>query len=135
FPHRTALAGASIMQSMLTLGPSDRHALVSPLAVPATTPQVLAVLSTGAALYLFEARANSLDDLARWLTNRQITCVQIVPSLLRRLARHAAGQKLWPALRVVKLGGEPALSVDAGLFAPCAADNVAVINGLGLTET
>lgn len=134
-PHRTAIAGASILQLMLNLDAADRHALLSPLAVPATIAQVLGVLSAGAALCLFEARAHSIDDLAAWLTNQHITTIQTIPSLLRRLALHANGKKLWPDLRVVKLGGEPALAADADLFAQCAADNVAVINGLGLTET
>lgn len=134
-PHLTAIAGASIFQSMLHLDASDRHALLSPMAVPASNAQIFGAMCAGATLCLFEARAHSVADLAGWLTSQRITTIQTIPSLLRRLALHADGRRLWPDLRAVKLGGEPALSADAKLFTSCASSSVEIINGFGLTET
>jgi len=133
-PHGTAACGVAHLQAMFGFMETDRHALLSPLAVPASTVQVLAVLAAGATLCLFEARDRSLAAIAAWLRDREITTLQTVPSLLRALAREVAGRKLWPTLRAIKLGGEPATATDARLFASCAWPDALLINGLGLTE-
>jgi acyl-CoA synthetase (AMP-forming)/AMP-acid ligase II/thioesterase domain-containing protein/acyl carrier protein len=133
-PHRTASCGVAHLQAMFNLVATDRHALLSPLSVPASTVQILAVLAAGATLCLLEARDRSVTRTATWLRDRGITTLQTVPSLFRALAREAAGKNLWPALRAVKLGGEAATAKDARLFAACARADAILINGLGLTE-
>jgi acyl-coenzyme A synthetase/AMP-(fatty) acid ligase/thioesterase domain-containing protein/acyl carrier protein len=133
-PHHTVACAAAYLRTMFEFTSTDRHALLSPLAVPATTAQVLAILSAGATLCLFEARKHSAAEIAVWLGQQGITTVQTVPSLFRKLARDAAGRQLWPRLRAVKLGGEAATACDARLFAACMSENAMLINGLGLTE-
>jgi non-ribosomal peptide synthetase component F len=91
-PHRTASCGVAHLQAMFSFIQTDRHALLSPLAVPASTVQVLAVLAAGATLCLFEARDRSVTSTAAWLREQRITTVQTVPSLMRPLAREVAGK-------------------------------------------
>lgn len=132
--HRTLTCAAENLQAMFAFTPDDLHSLLSPPAVAASAAQIMAVLAAGGALRLFEARRGSISSLATWLQTAGITTLQTVPALFRALAREAGGRKMWPALRVIKLGGESSTADDAQLFETCVADGAELINGLGLTE-
>lgn len=134
WPHRTLNFAAEILQAMLALAPGDRHALLAPLAIASTPAQVLAALAAGAQLCLFEARQHNSAELAAWIRRESISTIQTIPSLFRALAREAQEGDSWPALRAVKLGGEPVTASDVQLFASVAAPGARLINGLGLTE-
>jgi acyl-CoA synthetase (AMP-forming)/AMP-acid ligase II/thioesterase domain-containing protein len=133
--HRTISFAVECLQAIFTLTSADRHALLTPVSIPATLPQIFATLGAGATLCLFEARRRTLSEIARCYEREAITTTQLVPPLLRSLAGEAAGGKLWPYLRAAKLGGDNSMVSDARLFAACSPQDAVLINGLGLSET
>lgn len=131
---RTLRRAAENIGAMFAFHDADRHALLTPLAVASAPAQILATIWAGGALCLFEARRHGISALARWLGESKITTIQTTPALFRAVAREAAGQKRWPALRSVKLGGEASSAADARLFETFAAPGAVLVNGLGITE-
>ncbi|HEV7735373.1 MAG TPA: AMP-binding protein, partial [Candidatus Binatia bacterium] len=129
--RRTLACAARHLDAMFAFAPTDRHALLAPLAVAATAAQVTATLAAGASLHLREARRHATSDVARWLRDAGITTLQTVPSLHRALS---AAPRQWPTLRALKLGGETVTAADAQRFAATAPAGAILINGLGLTE-
>ena len=134
WPVRTLRCAAENVAAMFAYRESDRHALLTPLAVASTPAQILATLWAGGTLRLFEARRHGISALARWLAECNISTLQTTPVFFRAMAREAAGQKRWPDLRMVKLGGEAASAADARLFETFAAPGAVLVNGLGITE-
>jgi acyl-coenzyme A synthetase/AMP-(fatty) acid ligase/thioesterase domain-containing protein len=132
--HRTLACAAENLQAMFAFSEVDRHALLTPPSVAAAHAQIFSVLGAGATLCLFEARRHSISDLVDWLQRENITTLQTIPALIRALAREAAGRKMWPGLRAVKVGGEGSTVADARLFETFAGPEAVLINGLGLTE-
>ncbi len=133
WPHHTLAFAAHCLGAMLSFASGDRHALLAGLAIASTPAQVFASLAAGASLCLFEARSHNTAELATWLRRSEITTLQTIPSLFRALTREATGTT-FPALRAVKLGGEPVTALDAKLFASVTAPSAILVNGLGLTE-
>lgn len=133
-PAAALACSARTLAAMLALTAHDRHALLSPLALPPSAAQVLATLDAGATLDLLDARDVDPARLAVWVADRRITTLQTVSSLFRVLAGHARGTPAWPALRAVKLGGETVTAQDARLFARTTTAGARLVNGLGLAE-
>jgi thioesterase domain-containing protein/acyl carrier protein len=96
---------------------------------------LFAALLSGAALYPFHLRSQGAERLAEWLRRERITVFHSVPTVLRHLARVAKGKKAFPDVRLVRLGGEPVLRSDVGLFREHFSDECVFIQSFSSAET
>ena len=91
-------------------------------------------LMTGAAIYPIELLEVGLDGFAGWLQREEITFLQCVPSLFRRLAPAVPPGMTFPHLRLIVLGGELGTRGDAELFRRHFGGHTALGINYGLTE-
>ena len=117
----------------LGLAPTDRLALVTPSSFAPAHSVIFGALLHGASVHPFDVRAHGVDALARWLAAEAITVLHTVPTLFRHLADRLDPEPGLPALRWIKLGGEPVVWSDVDLLASRFA-SARLCNGLGLTE-
>jgi thioesterase domain-containing protein len=101
----------------------------------ASFPDLFGSLLNGATLLTYPIKEGSLTELARWMESEQATTYHSVPSLFRRFARGLSGQELFPALRLILLGGEPTLKSDVQLFQRHFTRGCRLQVSLGSTET
>ncbi len=126
-------AGITNYAATLELQPGDRVAWLTPLFFGGSLTCSLGALVAGATLMPFDLD-RGLRELATWLHDESITVYHSIPSLFRRLARSMPYHGDLPALRIVKLGGEPVLASDRDLLRRRVSADCVLVNGLGLTE-
>ncbi|MHB0935802.1 MAG: AMP-binding protein [Armatimonadota bacterium] len=91
-------------------------------------------LLTGAGVYPVELLEVGLDGFVGWLRREEITFLQCVPSLFRRLAPAVPPGTIFPHLRIIVLGGELGTRGDAELFRRHFGGHTALGINYGLTE-
>jgi amino acid adenylation domain-containing protein len=132
--HRQLLHLVRGATEALAIRPDDRLPMLFPLSLAvAAYPALLAVLS-GASLHTFDVRGAGFADLPAWLADQGITVAYLAPTVVRFLDG-AVGDRSFPELRLVALGGE---RVDRGavdLVHRLFGAEVDVVNGYGTTET
>jgi amino acid adenylation domain-containing protein len=118
------------------IGPDDRLSLLASVSYAAAGLNLYAALLNGATIYPFSPKERSVADLVAWLEREAITVYHSVPTVFRNFACTLSGTHNLPKLRVICLGGEPALKRDAELFQEhFAATGCVLVNGLASTET
>ncbi len=77
---------------------------------------MLQALLNGAALLPFDIEADGLPALREWIRDEAITTYHSVPAVLRSLAKTFREGERFPALRLVRLGGDTVRREDVELF-------------------
>lgn len=132
--HRNVLFDTSASNSLFPVGVEDRFGLVIPLTFGASVSDVMGALLNGARLDLFDVKALGVEAMADWMEEREITVTHLVPTVLRRWLSGVEGSGRYPAMRLIKAGGEPLFRSDLELFGS-RFDSGRLRNGLGTTET
>ncbi len=111
--------------------PSDRWLCVLPLYHLGGMSILLRSLIYGSAIDLMPAAPFDVDQVNQKLSDRPITLVSLVPTMLQRLLD--AKTRPWnPYLRLILLGGE---APSPRLLQRCIADEIPMATSYGLTET
>jgi len=131
--HRSLVAEADHYTRALAIGADDRLAWLSPLAAGAAKLPILSALLTGATVLPYAVAERGVAGLGSWLEAEGVTVLSAVATLFRRFMESLPEGRRCPALRAVKLGGEPVLARDAEAFARRFPD-AALWNGLGISE-
>ncbi len=131
--HRNVLHNVRNYTDAAHLVAGDRLSMLPSLAVGAAVSDLFGALLNGAALFPRDVRAGGAAALATWLAAEAITVYHSVPTVFRQLARRLDAGAL-PALRLVKLGGEPLYRADLDLFRHRFPPDCLLYNGLGMTE-
>jgi non-ribosomal peptide synthetase component F len=92
-------------------------------------------LLNGATLYPFAVAEESLEALIVWLIREEITIWNVVLPLFRHCVSTFTGQEHFPALRVIRFGGEQATRRDVECFQRYFSSSCCLCIGLGTTET
>jgi amino acid adenylation domain-containing protein len=120
--HRTLLHNARCYARAAGICPDDRLSAVSPFQFAAAASNLFGALLTGASLHPYDMRGGGLDGLVAMLAEHRVTIWHSVPTLFRRLIEALLPDRHLPALRLVRLGGEPVYRSDLALlrgrFAP-----------------
>lgn len=93
------------------------------------------VLLNGAALCPFFIRDEALFRLADWLIQERITSYCSFPTAFRHFAGALPGGKQFPALRMIRLEGEPIFKSDVELYRKYFPSECVLINSFSSTET
>jgi acyl-CoA synthetase (AMP-forming)/AMP-acid ligase II/thioesterase domain-containing protein/SAM-dependent methyltransferase/acyl carrier protein len=130
--HRNALFMYRRYIDALDLAPGDRMAWLTSPGFGASASIVLGTLLAGGCLVPCDIRRKA-GVVPEFFRRERVTAVHLVPSLFRNLAPAWTPADV-ATLRVVKLGGEPALASDLALFKEKCPPGCVLVNGLGITE-
>lgn len=132
--HRNALHHARAYANALGVGPGDRLSLLAPLATDAAVQDTLAALPQGASLHPLDLRSDGVERIAGWLAEERITVYHSTPTVYRHFL-DSLGDERFPGVRLVVLGGEPAVRGDIEGFRRHFGPAARLVNGLGPTES
>jgi acyl-coenzyme A synthetase/AMP-(fatty) acid ligase/acyl carrier protein len=96
---------------------------------------IFAALFNAAALCPYDLKTEGFVGLGQWLLDERITIYHSIPTVFRQFGESLAGREKFPALRIVRLGGEPVYRRDANLFKTHFPDDCILVNRLGSAET
>ncbi len=132
--HRNVLHHARTYADSLHLAPADRLSLLASYSFDAAVMDLFGALLHGAALCPFDVRSEGIAPLPAWLAERRITVYHSTPTLFRALT-DAAGERAFPAVLQVVLGGEKCVRRDFERFRRHFPAECRFVNGLGPTES
>ncbi|MHB9024849.1 MAG: AMP-binding protein [Armatimonadota bacterium] len=113
---------------------TDRVSILCSLSVISAYATFLGTWLSGGVVCLQNLANIDMGDLVEWLYREQITLMQCVPSLFRRLCSHLVPEEGLPQLRLLVLGGELITRNDLTLFTRHFRDTTALVNYYGSTE-
>jgi acyl-coenzyme A synthetase/AMP-(fatty) acid ligase len=112
----------------------DRVGLVVPISFSASAVDIFVALLNGAGLCPFDPQVDGIDTLADWLIREEITGYSSVPVLFRQWVDVLTGEETFPALRVIRLGGDQVSRSDVERYRKHFAPGCILHNGLGAAE-
>ena len=133
--HRNVLFDTRSSNEMFPYDTEDRFGLVIPMTFGASVSDVAGALLNGARLDLFDLKTQGLEEMTRWMDAQGITVTHVVPTVLRRWLMQVEVANAYPAMRLIKAGGEPLFRSDLELFGSRFGPEARLRNGLGTTET
>src|SRR5690606_15649039 len=113
---------------------ADRQAQLLSCSFGGSISNLFGTLLSGGELHLYDVRQRGVAGLAQWLVDQRISIYHSVPTIFRRMLRHAPPGLTFPAMRLVKLGGEPVTRRDVDLFDAHFAPHCILRHAFGSTE-
>lgn len=117
------------------IGPGDRIGMVIPFSFGAGLNDVFLALLSGACLCPFPFAREGIPRLLEWLEADAVTYLHLVPSVLRSVLRQDPPAGRFPALRWLKVGGEPFTGSDLRQFRENLGGGKKILLSYGTTET
>lgn len=130
--HRNVLHNILRYTNALRVSPSDRLTLLQSCAYSGSVSSLFGALLNGASSYPVSVSEEGATRIADWLREERVTMFHGVPAIFRSLLEPGRG---FPDMRVVRLEGDRASSLDVGLFKTHFTRGAVLANGLGTTET
>jgi amino acid adenylation domain-containing protein len=130
--HRNLLHNIQRYTNSLHFAASDRMSLVQNPSFSGTLSTLFGALLNGATLVPFDLGQHNFDELSDWVKREHISIFHSVPSIFRAL-RDSVDQ--FPDLRLIRLEGDRAMSIDIEHFRNGFGAHCTLVNGLGATET
>ncbi|MDH5281524.1 MAG: AMP-binding protein, partial [Thermoleophilia bacterium] len=131
--HRNVLHNVLRYTNALHIAPTDRLSLVQSPSFSGTVSSLFSALLNGAAVFPFRLDLGGVGRLADWMCDERITIYHSVPAIFRALLH--SDVRSFPDVRVVRLEGDRAASLDVDLHRRHFGGGSVLVNGLGLTET
>jgi amino acid adenylation domain-containing protein len=133
--HRGLVQEGRAYAELVHLTPDDRVSLLVSCSLAASGSSLFGALLSGASLCLFHPRSQGVERLATWLAEKRISVFHAVPTVFRHLGQLLTKPNSFPAMRLVRLGGEPAVATDWELFRRYWPERCQLIQSLSSTET
>jgi len=133
--HRNALHFTRNYVNGWRLCQDDRLTLLFSCGVNAGVHNLFIALLNGLPLYPFDINKEGLPCLTDWLIKHQITNCFSVPTVFRHFLNVLNGDRQFPKLRLIQLGGEPVLKRDLEYCRRYFPEDCVLVNRLGSTET
>jgi len=130
--HRNVLHNVMRYTNGLHITRDDRLTLLQSASFSGAVSSMFAALLNGAALFPFDVRNSTAQQLADYVDHERITIYHSVPSIFRSFLR---GERRFPSVRVIRLEGDQAAALDIELFRRHFGAHSVLANGLGATET
>jgi amino acid adenylation domain-containing protein len=130
--HRNVLHNVMRYTNGLEITGNDRLTLLQSPSFSGAVSSMFAALLNGAASFPFDVREASAAALADYIMREQITLYHSVPSIFRSFLRD---DQRFPSVRIIRLEGDQAATLDVELFRRHFAPDCVLMNGLGTTET
>ena len=115
--------------------PEDRLSLCQSCSFANSIRNVYGALLNGAALFPYDLAAEGIPSLVEWLIANRITIFHTLESIVRRMRETIEPGTAFPALRLLRFGGEPSGGEEVKYFQLHFAPQCVLMNVIGLTET
>lgn len=132
--HRNVLADVRNYTNGWGITARDRWLLVTSVGFAHSVRTIYGSLLNGAAVYPFDARAHGFGALETWLLDNDITIARGVPTFFRSFMATLDPDRVFPAVRVLSLGGESMLRADLEGFNRHFAPHCVLSHAFGPTE-
>ena len=130
--HRNVLHNVRRYTNALAINADDRLTLLQSCAFSGSVSSLFGALLNGATIFPFDFARQGPVELGRLLQREQLTIYHSVPSIFRSFL---TGSIRFPSVRVIRLEGDRATSLDAELYRRHFGPHCVLANGLGTTET
>jgi amino acid adenylation domain-containing protein len=130
--HRNVLHNIRRYTNALAIGSDDRLTLLQSCAFSGSVSSLFGALLNGATTYPFTLAKEGPGRLAELLIRERLTMYHSVPAIFRSFP---TGGGRFPDLRVIRLEGDRASSLDVELYRRHFDPACVLANGLGTTET
>jgi len=114
--HRSVLADARNLTNGWGVTERDRCLLYASLSFASSVRTIYSSLLNGAAVFPYDVRRNGFGGMTAWLVDNDITILRGLPTSFRSFMATVDGNRRFPAVRVLALGGEPLLRADLAHF-------------------
>ncbi|MCB0063367.1 MAG: AMP-binding protein, partial [Caldilineaceae bacterium] len=114
--------------------PSDRCGLTRAYTFSGTASLLYSALLNGAAIALYDVVQQGIAGLANWFATDGITAVSLAPTIFRQFVGYVPQGEQFPALRLLRLGGDRVLPSDLDLYQRHFSANCIFQFGLGTSE-
>ena len=132
--HRSVLADARNITNGWRVTERDRFLLYASLSFANSVRTIYGSLLNGAALYPFDVKQRGFAELADWLIDNRITVLRGVPTFFRSFVTTLTGERTFPSVRILSLGGEPMLAKDLEYFNRHFSPHCVLSHAFGPTE-
>ena len=133
--HRNVLYNTMTNTNILHICTEDRWIALRPSSTAGIINDIFNILLNGGASYPIETDKDGLASLATWIEQEKITVFSSVMAAYRQFLSSLTGEKGFPSLRLLSLGGEPMLRSDVELHKKYFADVCILVNRMGSSET
>jgi amino acid adenylation domain-containing protein len=114
--HRNVLYKAMGWINVVHISPADRLSLLRAVSVSGSIRDLFGGLLSGAAIFTFDVKRESLAHLASWLADEEITIFNSVVTLFRNFGATLTGGENFSSVRLIKLSGEPVYKRDVEVY-------------------
>jgi len=132
--HRNVLHNIMRYTNTFRMGSSDRQTMLYSTNIYGGQRDMFGALLNGATLYPYPVKEEGVAGLAEWLAREEITVFTSVVTIFRHVLETLDGAQQFPALRLIKIGGEAAHRRDIEHFQARFDASCVLHSGLGLTE-
>jgi amino acid adenylation domain-containing protein len=133
--HRTVLADTSIVTNELRIASDDRFIWHTSVSFGGSTRTIYSAMLNGSALFPFDSKRAGLTQLSDWLIRHEITIFRSVPTTFRTFMATLHDDVVFPAVRILSMGGEPLFRADVENFNRHFLPHCVLVHPFGPTET
>jgi amino acid adenylation domain-containing protein len=133
--HRNILVETRNYTNDVRICPEDRLSQCHSCSFVNSIRNIYGALLNGAALFPYDLAAEGVALLAKWIRTHRITIFHTLPTMFRRLFDTVAPDAAFPALRILRIGGEPINNNDVKLFQRYFSPHCMLMHVIGPTET
>jgi sugar O-acyltransferase (sialic acid O-acetyltransferase NeuD family) len=135
FLHRNLLHTTMCLVNNLFFSPSDRVTWLHSASFAASVVDIYCCLTTGGALYPWDAKTQGFTGLADWLVREKVTTFQWIPSAFRQFLRTVPDGFVFEDIRLVVMASEPLTVREVELFRRHFPDGSYLVNQVGTSES
>jgi amino acid adenylation domain-containing protein len=133
--HRNILVETRNYTNDVQICPEDRLSQCHSCSFVNSIRNIFGALLNGATLFPYDVAAEGVGRLAEWIHLHRITIFHTVPTLFRGLLDSAAPDTTFPAVRLLRIGGEPISNNDVKRFQHHFPPPCVLMHVIGPTET
>lgn len=116
------------------LSVEDRATQICPLWTIASNSEIFSTLLNGACLYPYSIKRSGIPGYLKLLREERITTLVCSPALFRLLFGTAIRKQSYPAVRLIRLGGDRTTRADFNLYREVFSDECLLRLGYGSSE-
>ena len=135
FLHRNLLHTTMCLVNNLFFSPSDRVTWLHSASFAASVVDIYCCLTTGGALYPWDAKTQGFTGLADWLVQEKVTTFQWIPSAFRQFLRTVPEDFVFENIRLVVMASEPLTVREVELFRRHFPVGSHLVNQVGTSES
>ena len=113
--HQQIISNTVFYVNEIRMAPSDRCTLLSSIAFAASRTPLFDTLACGARICMFDLKSSGVNGLMDWLVAEQATLFRGAAQIFRAVFSGAPKGFIFPSLRMVSIGGQPATAHDIEL--------------------